>query len=441
MNPPFIPWDRMPQESQDITKEILGNLAKFRADLSMAFIWKAAESLTSGAVLATVMPAPLFGTTSGELWRESLASETDIILLGRLEGYGFFRGSAVEPGLIVLRGKSATPERMPESIKVAVAKDGCEDAVLRALRRGVDRSPTPDKWDVFSVSASSITPANWMPRFQRSMKMAEILEAAGMTRVGDLFSVHQGILTGYNKAFVLKVEELTTLPQTEREFFRPAAGNSTIHDGTIAQDRYVFFPYNSSGILVESETDLRILLPSYSAKWLEPHKKELQERAGIDPRQWWLLTRRRSWQMRNRPKLVTTYFGDRGSFGYDKTGAFVVVQGYCWLWKQEAAKKEAPRPSVRFDRSDLPWSYLAILNSGLFETLLESSCPRVQGGQFNLSSRFVNQVFLPNLSDNLCVTGDLVEELASLGRRIHAGDMPEVDQIDEVAVRAYGLPR
>ena len=87
-------------------------------------------------------------------------------------------------------------------------------------------------------------------------------------------------------------------------------------------------------------------------------------------------------------------------FAYDEAGEFAVLQGYAWLWKR---KKLQGSPS--FDESSLPWGYLAILNSPVFETLLESSCPRVQGGQFNLSTRFVDGVFLPDLADSLRYTG------------------------------------
>ena len=121
-------------------------------------------------------------------------------------------------------------------------------------------------------------------------------------------------------------------------------------------------------------------------------------------------------------------------------GSFVVVQGYGWLWKGIAGGSTAHAPRPKFADTPLPWAYLCLLNSGVFESLLEGTCPRVQGGQFNLSSRFINRVYLPDLSNDLQITADLVEELARLGRQIHAGQMPEVTEIDEAATRAYGLP-
>ena len=267
------------------------------------------------------------------------------------------------------------------------------------------------------------------------MQLVETLAASGVASVADLFDVHQGIRTGDNKAFVLSAAELASLPKKERLNFKPIASNSTIRDGTISPDEFVFFPYDSSGLTITTEEELAKRVPRYFERWLAPGKLRLASRRGIDPNQWWRLTRPRSWQFRKQPKLTSTYFGYRGSFAYDEAGEFAVLQGYAWLWKR---KKLQGSPS--FDESSLPWGYLAILNSPVFETLLESSCPRVQGGQFNLSTRFVDGVFLPDLADSLRYTGALIEKLARLGRRIHSGDMPELDALDELARQAYGIP-
>ena len=131
------------------------------------------------------------------------------------------------------------------------------------------------------------------------------------------------------------------------------------------RDEFVFFPYDSSGPTISTEEELAKRVPRYFERWLAPRKPRLVGRRGIDANRWWLLTWPRSWQFRKRPKLTSTYFGYRGSFAYDEAGEFVVLQGYAWLWKR---KKFQGSPS--FDESSLPWAYLAILNSPVFETLL-----------------------------------------------------------------------
>jgi hypothetical protein len=273
------------------------------------------------------------------------------------------------------------------------------------------------------------------------MNRVEVLSAIGMTKVGDLFSVHQGVLTGYNRAFVLSLQELESLPKRERSFFRPIASNSTIYDGVISPAEFVFYPYDSNSPTITTEEELMGRVPRYRARWLEPNRDALISRQHVHFGQWWLLDRPRSWQMVGTPKLVSTYFGDRGSFAFDDDGSFVVVQGYGWLWKGSPGGSLVNVQGPDFLETLLPWAYLCLLNSSVFENLLQGTCPRVQGGQFNLSSRFVNRVYLPDLANESQVTGDLVEELARLGRQIHAGRMPDASQIEEAAARAYMLPQ
>ena len=440
MNPPFVPWDRMSPDDRGTVTGILGSVAKYRVDMAMAFVWRAARSLTETAVMASVLPAPLFETRSGQAWREALAADYDVLLLGRFEGYGFFRGSLVEPGILVLRRKTTPPSTASRHVRIVIAKSGHEDEAIRGLRQGVERATPANEWDAFSLQRSSIESASWMPRFRRAMQRTELLSAAGMTKVKDLFSVYQGILTGCNAAFVLSSRQLQSLPKRERAFFRPIASNSTIHDGVVSADEYVFYPYDASRPTITTEEELLKKARRYSERWLEPNRDKLASRRHVQFAQWWLLDRPRSWQMVDEPKLVSTYFGDRGSFAFDEEGSFVVLQGYAWLWRQDRADS-ADEDRIEFSETLLPWAYLCVLNSSIFEDLLESSCPRVQGGQFNLSARFVNRVYLPDLSNDLQVTGDLVGELAGLGRRIHAGEMPHLDRIDEAVARAYALPQ
>jgi hypothetical protein len=268
------------------------------------------------------------------------------------------------------------------------------------------------------------------------MQRVEALASAGVPAVADLFDVRQGALTGNNGVFVLSATELAQLPKKERTFFRPIASNSTIHDGALEAKEFVFYPYGRDGLLLPTETELRARVRDYFTRYLEPNRKALAGRPSLRDRHWWELSEPRpTWQSVPRKKIVSTYFGDRGSFAYDKTGEFVVLQGYGWIWRRRHGKAR-----WKFHDSLLPWAYLAILNSRVFEDLLESFCPRVQGGQYNLSRRFVDRVYLPDLSDDLRVTGTLVEELATMGRRIDAGQMPELESLDTLAARAFGTP-
>jgi hypothetical protein len=142
---------------------------------------------------------------------------------------------------------------------------------------------------------------------------------------------------------------------------------------------------------------------------------------------------------------VTAYFGE-GSFSYDADGRFVVVQGYGWLWKEDQRKEatdnyeEDQEFAISLYDSGLPWAYVAILNSSIFEVLLSAFCPRVQGGQFNLSDRFVKRIYVPDLSDENAAVADDVKELESFGRALIMDQPVDLERVDLAVARIYGVP-
>ena len=305
---------------------------------------------------------------------------------------------------------------------------------------------------VFEPLARHSLPRVWSPRTRQSSLLMERLAAAKVPSVANLFDVMQGALTGNNKAFIISTDEYAALLEPQREYFRPALGSSTIEQGRTLLAEYVFYPYGPKGLLVKTEAELKKLMSGIFATKLWQFKPALAARSRVDG-QWWKLAEERAWLRTAAPKLVSAYFGDSGSFAYDDEGEFVVLQGYGWLWRSsdpvgrmevpsDVAGETAEVVDVAFHDSLLPWAYLALLNSGPFECVLECVCPRVQGGQFNLSKRFVDKALLPDLSDESRVRSDILRELANLGRMIHAGkgvDNVRAD-LNRLCILAYGCP-
>jgi adenine-specific DNA-methyltransferase len=444
MNPPFMPWDSMTSDEQDAVRRVLGASARGRIDKAMAFVTKAAERAGESGVVASVLPAAILETDAGTRWREALAANFDLAVLGRFEGFGYFRASFVEPAFVVLR-RRLSGSSIDRLVAVLVAQETFEDDSLRYLRRtrvsgGREPFDHSDGWDAYLTPQDSIAPTTWLPRRRSDYRLLELLGTRELPTVGELFQVRQGVRTGANDAFVLRKADLQALPRREHKYFRPAAGNSTIRDGHLETAEYVFYPYGSAEVAIASEHELEAVVPTYHRRYLLPNKAKLRDRAGLGSRPWWHLTWPRTWQYQRVPKIVSTYFGDRGSFAYDDSGQFVVVQGHGWTWSHADDPGESQTNPPPFSELPLPWAYVAVLNSFLFERILGAISPRVQGGQFNLSPRFVGRAPLPPLFDEARVLGELTNGLARFGRRIAAGEPIATDEQEELVARAYGVP-
>src|SRR5262249_2040077 len=155
------------------------------------------------------------------------------------------------------------------------------------------------------------------PRAHAEQQLIDVLGVRRTPHVGDLFDVKQGARTGANEVFVLTRTELHELPRAEHRFFRPAADNSTIRNRQLLALESDFSAYDISGLILNTEEQLAAEVPQYYATRLKPAESKLAQRS-IEPRTvWWKLIREREWQRVAAPKLVSTYFGDRGSFAYD----------------------------------------------------------------------------------------------------------------------------
>lgn len=444
MNPPFVAWDELEPDLQQSLVEACGMGQGGRPDLSMAFVSLAMKALRPGGILATVLPSSLLETRSGLPWREDLLRQATPLLVARLRGGDIFPGIMLEPSILILRKGGF---REDDATVMGYSEPGSGEAFLRALRRRQPLGEKNKRYEIYTAPAGEFKAASWLPKSQRLQSLVQVL--TDKCRIGDLFDVKQGIRTGANEVFVLTAEQFRQLPARERPFFRALAGSKTIRRGCIEGSQYVFYPYGESGPKLRSEEELQQKLKVYYEHYLKPNRSRLQGRPWL-PSAWWELDRPRPWQFNSRPKLVSAYFGLPGKFAFDETGEFVVGQGFAWLLNPALAGAKPPSsvPAMVSDDIDLDDltrqvgpSYLAVFNSRCFEVLLSHFAPRVLGGQFDLSPRFVNQVPIPNLISESTVTSDVLLSLRHAGERIQQNQ--EIDRsggVERWVAEAYGLP-
>jgi adenine-specific DNA-methyltransferase len=428
MNPPFVSWEGMTGDQRAQVKRILGADFHQKPDLAAAFLAKSSQTLAPGGVLATILPASFFGAAATSKLRAELGVRLSAKLIARLGSHTLFQSALIDPGLYIAKAEDRL-EPAPLSIW-SDFRSHSTSAVLRSLRKArqlVGESVYPVVADGFSIYRQpglGKDAKSWAPRPYQQLRLFQRL--SHFPRARDLFEIRQGARTGLKKAFVISCEDWERLPVREQEFFRPGVLNESLREGTLSKNTYVFFPYGTYEI--PDEATLRKKLKTYVRTFLGPYREELAVRASISDR-WWELTRHRNWQIEAKPKLVSSYFGDRGSFAWDSSGEFVVVQGFGWLPRPSCFK----RPFLR----KLALAYLAILNSRLFSHLLAATSNNVAGGQWDLSPRFVGEMPMPCITDDL----ELVTALAKFGTRIHEGGLSDLsgDAYDDAVRSAYGV--
>jgi adenine-specific DNA-methyltransferase len=438
MNPPFIPWERLsPAQRQKVSDE-LGDTAQQRPDIAMAFVSKAVRSLRPGGVLGCVLPASLLSSQTGLPWRRWLGEQGSLQVLGCFEGYKYFPTSLVETAFLIYQ-KHGEQVGKSRAVEILISEEGSEDAALRALRLGSEAVLSLRGVERFTRPRQALSPKSWRPLRQDAYKKRDHIAALALPRIGDLFKIRQGVRTGH-AVFVLRASQYKELGRKEIEFFRPAAGGGSIRNAQLWPTEYVFYPYATDGsLLLTSEDELKDNLPTYYEAYLAPVKQTLKSRPRFSTRKWWELSWQRAWQAAPAPRLLSTYFGESGSFAFDEGGQYVVVNGHAWHWvKETLALSKSTR--VPFEHTPAVWAYLAILNSQVFEEIMSLFSVRLQGGQIRLEPRFLSQIPLPDVTDEMNCPAGVVKELVTLGKTIHAGNLASVaPDLNKHVSRLYGL--
>jgi hypothetical protein len=422
MNPPFLSFEDMVEQQKKVVKEILGPVTGSRPDLSHAFLLQAIKSLSNSGAIGTIIPVSVLDGISSQKIRVVLAEELQTSIVAKLGSHQLFPGAIVDPAFYV--GGKTKNEQIPLAFW-ADQRASSNSQGLRTLRR-IRYYSSPQSLPIVENGFSIYPYPNqddevWSPKPYESWQLMKSL--TGMTTVDDLFDIRQGIRTGHKKVYILDDEQFSELPDLEKEYFRPAVVNESIKFGYLRRIAYAFFPHGKQNEF-NNENELVERLPFYSQTYLLPNKSVLQKRARIDSTKWWELQWHRTWLEERKSKLLSTSYGDSGSFAWDKEGDFVVVQGNAWIC----------RKGEMTEKQNL--AYLAILNSTFFSKLIAANSRHVGGGQWDLSKQYIKIIPLPNIFDS-SFNINVLDNLYNLGKGIHENILPDQNDLEEIVRQAY----
>ena len=280
----------------------------------------------------------------------------------------------------------------------------------------------------------------------------DALESAQTPTVGSLFDIAQGVQTGNLKLFLFNEEEFRQLklPVKEKRYFRDALMTDSIDNGRIGKLYHVFFPHGRDGPLFENEAALAEAMPIFYKVVLKPNEAVLKGRASIvraKRQDWWGLMHPRvgSFALSTEPRIVSKFFGAEGSFALDEVGRYLPSTGHVWTPKRplnlsvDEHEEEWSEGIAEAASIDVLRAYVTLLNSRAFVRLVSFRSVTIAGGQFDLSSRFVSPVHIPDLWEKAQnpLYSELVRALASAAvkREVDAG----VD-IERIVAALYGVP-
>ena len=365
-------------------------------------------------------------------------------LLASLGRHRLFPHAAVQvAGLVLSKGGSEDPESKVLTLRVGADEPTAAEDALRALRghrEGSGAAGAGRTWELFEAPLHAFAKRpTWRPVSPSRLNALADMSRQRLRRISDVFHVHRGILTGCNKAFLVKGKTYRELPTKERSYFRPAVVNESLHSARLFEGTWVFYPYDEDGSLLKTEDALKAAMPQYYRRHLSRfHVKRAKRSTLLRGKNWWELKQPGlDWTLQQEAKLVSKFFGGSGTFAVDPDSTFIVVEGHAWILK---AEPESDEDSVMSDSERMLCAYCALLNSGYFRTLLSVFCPVIAEGHYDLRLGYVEQVPVPDLVRMFREDTER-EAILALSR---LGSEPQVDEwqwqgdVDDATRNVYG---
>lgn len=134
MNPPFISWGGMDSIQREQVRSMLGEAYQGRPDYSMAFIDKALNSVKSGGVVGTLMPASILSLGASLSWRKRLLNQAVPRYLATLGDHALFPHAMIEAAYVIFAKQDDKPNDRIVSLWTS-EKRGTTGEALRKLRR------------------------------------------------------------------------------------------------------------------------------------------------------------------------------------------------------------------------------------------------------------------------------------------------------------------
>ena len=412
MNPPFVSWELLKDKNRKNTiLEALGaSYERKRPNVASAFFYQAVKSLNSDGAIGCILPCSMLTSEIYSKMRQEIRDKININLIAKLGNYVF--SNALTDVCFIIGSKIDPLEKSIASSKVIWCKN--EKSVdqealldLRKMEANNQQAVENNSYSIYSMSQFPLNANNWKVISHKNnvfkQNLDRFVSEGQLHPLTDIFSISQGAISGKD-IFRISKENYSVLPKTEKKFFRPVITNKSIKCGRLTISEYIWFPYDKNGLMLKEEAELESI--SFAKEKLIANKKVLTSREGI--KEWWGLTRPRTWQYEKEVRLYSSRFGSSDSFTIDLKGDCVIEEGNAFT------------PNKKFNADDY-YFYLSVLSSNTFDILLSIYSKQIMSG-YDLGKIQIKDIPMPNVHLRGVRTSEVYCRLVELGKELINGN-------------------
>lgn len=410
-NPPYVRWEQIPQEQREVTLEYLADDVSGRADLYLAFVKIALETVDNGGYMLFVLPHTFLLSKNARPVRKRISEEFWVRHLVDLSAMQVFEAASSYPILLIAERKSDAPT--PSTLVTR-----CTGFVGEALQCALDeKSESNAFFSVYAVEQETFAAQEWRLLSPQDYQFAKQIEA--LPKLDVFYAVKQGINSGSDAVFIRSASDV---PRRERKLYAPLLKDREMTRWAVprSSEFLVFYPFEQDSML--SEQQIKDKGPQTWA-YLESNYEALSTRASVvrGDFPWWRPERPRTPSEILRPKIVGPHLMLFPKFSVDVNGKYGVSRTTFITHENNDV--------------DLLWYLCAILNSSVGHWQIATQSHKYSRGYARLEAATLRQFRLPDPASQDPLS---VSRLVQTAREVASGN-DVYAALDQLVAAAYGV--
>ncbi|WP_163194464.1 Eco57I restriction-modification methylase domain-containing protein [Clostridium thermarum] len=383
-NPPYIGTKALDKDYSNTLRNIYPEVFNDKGDISYCFFAKALKSVHSDYKITFITSRYFMESLSGVKLREFLLNHSSVHRIFDFYGIRPFKGAGIDPVIIFLGG-SYTDE-------VKVNKPRLWDKQIKKIEQ--------KNYSDFYIKRENLNHEPWRLHTKEHLEIIDKVERRCSKKLGELCETYQGIITGFDKAFIV-TEEIVEENNIERNLLRPWIKNSNITKKGVVESKLLLI-YSNLITSVEEYPN--------AVRYIGKHKERLMKRreCAKGKRKWYELQWGRETSIFERDKIIFPFKCEENRFIKDASHYFSADVYALNI-----------RPDVNMNYEFLE----SLLNSKLYEFYFKSFAKKLGGKLYEYYPNNLNRLYIPTDKNHAFKTDEELYDFFNLSSQ-------EVDYIE-----------
>jgi type I restriction-modification system DNA methylase subunit len=321
-NPPYVGHKELERDYKQWLKDNYLVYAD-KADLSYCFLEKGVKSLRKNGELMMITSRYFLESPAGGSLRKYLQKKVNLLFILDFYGLQLFESAIVDSIII----KLSSQNKNDGMIEVIRLNNKAQNFKGEDVIKKIDSKQKQDYYQSFIIKQSELNPEGWRLLSKKEQSICNKVEEEGMYILGDICDSFQGIITGYDKAFVVS-EDKVREEQLEGKLLRPWIKNRHI-DMYLVEEGKEHLIYSD---LISSVGDYPNTI-AYLSQFKDRLSNRRECKRGL--KEWYQLQWGRNQEIFNNRKIVYPYKASKNRFAIDDGGNYCSADVYLLILKEE----------------------------------------------------------------------------------------------------------